>query len=121
MDTTDPKIFLVVGVIEPADVPRLCEELTELLSGSGGGDVGCDVICDIGGVTRPNLVTVEALARLRLTAQRLGRRMTVRNAQPAVRELLELVGLDGLLGEVTPPAAPEDRTTGTSASRPGTT
>lgn len=114
MDTTDPKVFRVVGVIEPADVPRLCEELTALL----GERDGPDVICDVGGVTRPGLATVEALARLRLTAQRRGRRMTVRNAQPALRALLELVALDGLL---TPPAAPEDRTTGTSASRPGTT
>ncbi|OKK06117.1 hypothetical protein AMK26_08575 [Streptomyces sp. CB03234] len=117
MDTTDPIVLRVAGVIEPADVPRLCEELTALLMGSGGGDV----VCDVGGVTRPDLATVEALARLRLTAQRLGHRMAVRGAQPAFRELLELVGLDGLLGEVTPPAAPGDRTMGTSASRPGTT
>ncbi|MGA4800995.1 STAS domain-containing protein [Streptomyces lavendulocolor] len=108
MDTTDPKVFRVVGVIEPADVPRLCEELTALL----GGRDGPDIICDVGGVTRPDLATVEALARLRLTVQRLGRRMTVRNAQPALRALLELVGLDGLL---TPLAAPGDRTAGTSA------
>ncbi|MEV3989490.1 STAS domain-containing protein [Streptomyces sp. NPDC049837] len=114
MDTTDPKVFHVVGLIEPADVPRLCEELTELLGGSDAGDV----VCDVAGVTRPSLATVDALARLRLTAGRLGHRMTVRGAGPGLRTLLELVGLDALL---TPPAAPEDRTGGTSASRPGTT
>ncbi|MDN3295902.1 STAS domain-containing protein [Streptomyces ficellus] len=114
MDTTDPNVFLVVGPIEPADVPRLCEELAELLGESGDGDV----ICDVGGVIRPGLAAVDALARLRLTAQRLGRPMVVRNAQPALRVLIELVGLADLL---TPPAGPEGRTAGTTASRPGTT
>ncbi|MER7107927.1 STAS domain-containing protein [Streptomyces sp. NPDC000229] len=118
MDTKDPIVLSVAGVIEPADVPRLCEELTALLGERG--DPG-DVICDVGGVTRPNLATVEALGRLRLTAQRLDRRMTVRNAQPALRALLELVGLADQLLTPTPPAAPGDRTAGTSASRPGTT
>lgn len=111
MDPRDREVFRVVGVIEPADVPRLCEELTELLTGSDPGDV----ICDVAGVTRPGLATVDALARLRLTAGRLGHRMTVRGAGPGLRMLLELVGLDGLLGEVTPPAAPGDRRGGTSA------
>ncbi|QGV78904.1 STAS domain-containing protein [Streptomyces ficellus] len=120
MDTTDPEVFRVAGLIDPADVPRLCEELAALL----GERDGPDVVCDVGAVTRPNLATVEALARLRLTAQRRGRRMTVRDAQPALRALLELVGLADLLlvtPPATPPAAPEGRTAGTSAARPGTT
>ncbi|MFF8830452.1 STAS domain-containing protein [Streptomyces sp. NPDC015131] len=109
MDTTDPEVFRVAGLVEPADVPRLCEELAALLGERGGADV----VCHVGAVTRPNLATVEALARLRLTARRLGRRMAVTGAGPELRMLLELVGLTDLL--VMPPAAPEDRTAGTSA------
>ncbi|GGU36136.1 STAS domain-containing protein [Streptomyces lavendofoliae] len=124
MDTTDPKVFRVAGLVEPADLPRLCEELTELL-GEGGGDGGDGfVVCDIGAVRRPDLATVDALARLRLTARRLGHRMAVRGAGPELRALLELAGLaDQLLTPppAPPPAAPGDRTAGTSASRPGTT
>ncbi|MET9799475.1 STAS domain-containing protein [Streptomyces sp. NPDC006368] len=116
MDATEPKVLLVVGLIEPAAVPRLCEELGELLGGSTAD--GGEVVCDVGGVTRPNLAAVDALARLHLTARRLGHRMAVRNAHPGLRALAELVGLAGLL---TPPGGPEDRTGGTSASRPGTT
>ncbi|WP_228979812.1 STAS domain-containing protein [Streptomyces sp. DH12] len=116
MDATDPTLFRVAGPVEPADVPRLCQELSALLR--EGTAAGGDVICDVGGVTRPDLATVDALARLHLTARRLGRRMTVRNAQPALRALLELVGLAGLL---SPPAGPAGRTGGTSAARPGTT
>ncbi|GAA2487093.1 STAS domain-containing protein [Streptomyces gobitricini] len=148
MDTTDPKVFRVVGLVEPADVPRLCEELTELLGGSGGGSGGEDadggtggrsadgtpgrgatgtahVVCDVGGVARPGLTAVDALARLRLTAGRLGHRMAVQGAGPELRMLLELVGLADLLltppPPPPPPAAPGDRTAGTSASRPGRT
>ncbi|MFG3504485.1 STAS domain-containing protein [Streptomyces sp. NPDC047821] len=121
MDTTEPKVFRVVGLVEPADVARLCEELTELLGGSGGDgvrDASGEVVCDVAAVTRPNLATVDALARLHLTARRLGHRMALRGAGPELRTLLELVGLFGVL---TPEAAPGDRTGGTSASRPGTT
>jgi ABC-type transporter Mla MlaB component len=117
VDTTDGAIvFLVAGLVEPGDVPRLCEELGALLAGQPRPCA--PVECDVGGVTRPNLALLDALARLRLTAQRLGHPLTVRNAPPALRALLELVGLDAVL---TPPAAPEDRTSGTSAARPGTT
>ncbi|WP_078887495.1 STAS domain-containing protein [Streptomyces sp. NRRL S-118] len=116
MDTTDPKVFRVVGVIEPGDVPRLCEELGGLLAGQPRA--GVPVECDVGGVTRPNLALLDALARLRLTAQRLGHPLTVRNAPPALCALLELTGLGAVL---MPPAAPEGRTGGTSAARPGTT
>ncbi|MEU7280172.1 STAS domain-containing protein [Streptomyces sp. NPDC045431] len=115
MDTTEPLVFRVTGPLGPDDVPRLCAELAELLDGAGAG---VPVDCDVVGVIRPGLDAVEALARLRLTAQRLGHPLTVRGAAPGLRALLRLVGLEALL---TPPGGPGGRTTGTSASRPGTT
>ncbi|WP_222870633.1 STAS domain-containing protein [Micromonospora sp. MP36] len=72
-----------------ADIPVLCADLAELLRGRGPGIVTCDV----GGVARPDVVTVEALARLRLTARRHGWQLVVRGAGP---DLLGLVGLLGL-------------------------
>jgi hypothetical protein len=47
-----------------------------------------------------DLPTVELLARLKLTAQRLGCRLALRDASPALDALLQLCGLrDALPGE----------------------
>lgn len=78
------------------DVPRLCARL-ELLYGAGAPAV----VCDASAVTAPGLASVEALARLRLTAGE--RPFWVTGAAPALRALLHLVGLVELLGE------PEER------------
>ncbi len=52
---------------------------------------------------RPDLAVLEALARLRLTAGRLGRGIQLRNACGELRRLLAWTGLDEAL---TAPAAP---------------
>ncbi|MFF3321529.1 STAS domain-containing protein [Streptomyces sp. NPDC002889] len=80
----------MAGRITPADVPRLCEELTACLTCADA----TEVTCDVGGLRQINLATVDALARLRLTARRLGARLTLRGAPPELVTLLELVGLD---------------------------
>ncbi|WP_308346793.1 STAS domain-containing protein [Streptomyces sp. ISL-66] len=74
------------------DVASLCARL-ELLYAAGAGAV----LCDAGAVTAPGLGTVEVLARLRLTAG--DRPFRVTGAAPALRALLDLVGLVELLGE----------------------
>ncbi|WP_149185031.1 STAS domain-containing protein [Streptomyces sp. TRM49041] len=125
MDDTDPIVLRIVGLIEPADVPRLCAELTALIADAGGGGPGIGVpggrptVVDVGGLVRPGLAAVDGLARLHLTARRLGHPLTVRNAAPGLRSLLTLVGLADQL--LRPPDGPGGRTAGTSASRPGTT
>ncbi|WP_175408896.1 STAS domain-containing protein [Streptomyces sp. TRM64462] len=134
MDDTDPIVLRVAGVIEPADVPRLCAALTALLKageglgegagegigeGSVGSAAGAPVVVDAAGLVRPGLAAVDALARLHLTARRLGHPLSVRNAAPDLRALLALVGLADRL--LRPPAGPGGRTAGTSASHPGTT
>jgi anti-anti-sigma regulatory factor len=55
------------------------------------------VVCDVGGILDADALTVDALARLQLTAQRSGRRVRLRNASPALRDLLALVGLCDVL------------------------
>lgn len=53
--------------------------------------------CDVRSIADPDAVTVDALARLQLTARRLGRHVMVEHASPALRELLALMGLSGVV------------------------
>ena len=62
---------------------------------SRGDDV---VIFEVGALVEPDLVTVDALARLQLTARRLGRRVVLRGAAAELRDLLELAGLCDVVG-----------------------
>ncbi|HEX2221730.1 MAG TPA: STAS domain-containing protein [Candidatus Limnocylindria bacterium] len=73
----------------PADLVRLCDGLRALLERSRARTVECDV----GAVTNPDLATIDALARLQLTARRSGGRIRLRDASVELRELLELLGL----------------------------
>ncbi len=77
------------GPIDPADVPDLCERARALLEATEA-DLA---ICDVGELVDPDAATVEALARLQLTAGRLGRRVTVRRACGELKELVALMGL----------------------------
>jgi ABC-type transporter Mla MlaB component len=80
--------FAVHGPITPADLPGLCERICALLEKSAAGVAYCDVSS-----VEPDAVTVDALARLQLAAQRRGCQVRLRNASD---ELLELVGFMGL-------------------------
>jgi ABC-type transporter Mla MlaB component len=85
--------FVVRATIARADIPALCARLADLLRGRAG-----DVVeCDVAGVDRPDMVTVEAVARLRLTARRHGSRLVVTGARPDLLMLLALLGLTELL------------------------
>ncbi|MDP2710986.1 MAG: STAS domain-containing protein [Solirubrobacteraceae bacterium] len=75
-----------------ADVPDADEDARVLV---GVRDVDV-VVCDVGGVDA-DLVTVEVLARLCLTARRLGCRLALRDASPELDELLAFCGLAGVL------------------------
>ena len=59
----------------------------------------------------PDLATVDWLARVALLARRQHGRMAVRGACPQLRDLIELIGLDEVLGADTsrspPPPLPE--------------
>lgn len=76
------------------DIPRLCERIRPLLDLAEHDPVDCDV----GALGEPDAVSVEALARLQLTARRLGRRLRFRGACGELQDLVALVGL----GEVLP-------------------
>ncbi|WP_328476378.1 STAS domain-containing protein [Actinoplanes sp. NBC_00393] len=80
--------FAVGAALTRADIPVLCAGLALLLRDQPAAVVECDVA-----VARPDVVTVEALARLRLTARRHGSRLVLAGAGPDLLALLALLGL----------------------------
>ncbi len=90
-------VLAVGGAITRRDVPALCERVRALLDRS---DVDA-LICDVSGLIEPDAVAVDALARMQLTARRLGRPMGLRNPGDELRELLAFFGLE----DVFPPCA----------------
>src|SRR5712691_152327 len=87
-------VLLLGGPLLPGDIPSLCDHARELFEGS----VGDFVVCDVGAVVDPDATTVDALARLQLTAKRCGRRLRLRRASSELRDLLGLMGF----GDVVP-------------------
>jgi ABC-type transporter Mla MlaB component len=75
--------------ITPAAISELRDRVRVLL---GVGDVEV-VTCDVGELADPDSVTVDALARLQLTARRLGRSIRLRHARKELQDLLVLTGL----------------------------
>lgn len=97
--------LVVAGPIAPADIPTLCARARMLLR---SGDAG-RLICDVGAVADPDGVTIDALARLQLTARRLGSQVGLRNVSRELQDLLDFVGLNGVL--------PPNATSGIEARR----
>ncbi len=73
---------------------------------------------DVGSVERPTLATVDALARLRLSAARLGLELRLRGAGDELAALLELAGLAAVLG-VEVRRQPEEREEAVGAEEEG--
>jgi ABC-type transporter Mla MlaB component len=96
----DATVVVLSGPIARADIPALCDRARVLLEGCGA-DL---VVCDVGALDDPDAVTVDALARLQLTARRLGRGIRLSQACGELRELLALMGLKDVLpvGAVLP-------------------
>jgi ABC-type transporter Mla MlaB component len=91
-------VFTLHGPVERAEIPALCERLRTMLAREGTGPV----VFDIMSLEEPDAATVEALARLQLTALRSGRRIRLRNSCGELHDLLALVGLVELLPVVGP-------------------
>jgi ABC-type transporter Mla MlaB component len=88
--------YAISPAVARADIPRLCADLAGRLRGCRAGGV---VVCDVTEVARPDVVTVEALARLHLTARRHGWRLVVHGADARLRQLVGLLGLAEALPE----------------------
>ena len=83
----------MIGPVTRDGIPALCERARRLLAGCDAGPVSCDVDA----LAEPDAVTIDALARLQLTASRLGYRVELQRAGGPLVELLVLSGLSDVL------------------------
>jgi len=81
------------GRLAPDHARELSARLRDLLLETGAGIA----VCDVGGLVDPDACTVNVLARMALTARRLGCAISLWDASPGLRELIALCGLDGIL------------------------
>ena len=87
-------ILLVISApITREAIPVLCACLRALLRENDAGFI----ICDVGTLVDPDAVTIDALARLQLTARRHGRELRLRHACPELRVLLAFMGFRDVL------------------------
>jgi ABC-type transporter Mla MlaB component len=84
--------FAIYGPIRAEDLPGLCDRVCAILRQSPASVA----VCDVSGV-EPDAVTVDALARLQLGARRTGCSVRLRNASPALLELVAFMGLADVL------------------------
>jgi ABC-type transporter Mla MlaB component len=83
------KGLAIRGRIARTDVAGLCDRARPLLE-TTDTDV---IVCDVGAIVDPDLSTIDALARLQLTARRLGRAISLSHASRELQELLTRMGL----------------------------
>ncbi|MEU9569330.1 STAS domain-containing protein [Streptomyces massasporeus] len=103
-----PPVLVLPGPVTREEVRGLSDEVRALLHGSGARVV----MCDVAGLGPPGLAAVDLLARLQLAARRAGGRIRLRDPDPALRVLLDLVGLrfevEGEVEEREPPLRVEE-------------
>jgi anti-anti-sigma regulatory factor len=86
-------VLVVEATIGAADARALADRMHALIEGQARRLVLCDVTV----IVRPDIATVDALARLALGARRAGCRVGLRHASPELRNLLALAGLGQIL------------------------
>lgn len=89
VDAMTPAVLVLAGPVTRGEVAGLCDDVRARLE-AGGARV---VVCDVGGLGPPGLGVVDLLARLQLAARRAGGRIRLRDPDPALHALLDLVGL----------------------------
>jgi ABC-type transporter Mla MlaB component len=86
-------VLVLSPPISKEDIRALCNGFQSVLERYPADAV----ICDVGALVNPDVVTVDALAHLQLTALRCGRGISLRNTCLQLRELLALTGLADVL------------------------
>ncbi|MDX3115792.1 STAS domain-containing protein [Streptomyces scabiei] len=89
MEATTPPVLTLTGPVAREQATGLGDAVFALLADADAGVV----VCDVAGIGPPGLAAVELLARLQLAARRAGGRIRLRGPDPALRALLDLVGL----------------------------
>jgi ABC-type transporter Mla MlaB component len=98
-DAEAPAVLVLCPPIGRADIPVWCERLAALVRGSDARVVTCDLT----DVVEADAVLVETLARLQLTAVRLGRTIQLYRASEPLTRLLVLTGLYQVIRERSGP------------------
>lgn len=94
MEPDDPRprprayLLVVPSPRSPGCVARLSEGVARIVA--AGVDV---VVCDVADLVRPDLLAIDAVARMQLAARRLGGSIRLLHAAPALAALLGLAGL----------------------------
>ena len=91
-------VVRVDGPVDPSTVAGLCARVAALLARVGAQAV----VCDVERLGSPEPAALEALARVGLTAHRMGRSAFVCGACPRLQDLLVITGLDGVLPRLGP-------------------
>lgn len=114
------RVLVIDEPVAVSDVPRLCALLRAVLRECRAEVVVCDVRA-----LAADAVTIEALARLQLTARLLGRRISLYGASPDLGRLVAFAGLAGVLPTAPTPRAFDGEASSTErgarsrTSRPG--
>ncbi len=87
-------LLTLSGVVARADMPALCARVHQLIDASRAALV----VCDVAELTDPDCGTVDVLARMQLTARRLGAELRLRGATDELHEVLALAGLCDVVG-----------------------
>ncbi len=87
----DPRAIAVAlpETLRPRDIPILCARLQARLCETAARTF----VCDLGALAEADLVAIDALARLQLTARRFGCQMRLSDPPDVLAGLLELTGL----------------------------
>lgn len=108
----EPSIIRIAidGPVDPVDIASIGDRFQALLQAAGGRQVECDVAA----LTSPDATAVDALARLQLTARRLGLEIRFSGASIELVDLLSFAGLLEVLSlngrlDVEPRRQPEQR------------
>lgn len=88
------RVWVVGPGIDHAGIAAACESFASFAECPGGDRL---ILCDVSAVAHPDLAIVALLARLQLTARRLGRGILLHRAQPRLVEMILFSGLGGVL------------------------
>lgn len=86
-------VWAIGGRIDRAHIPELCRDISALLDENAAGVV----LCDVGNLSDPDCVALDAFARLQLTARRSGARVMLLRASNGLKELLQFSGLEDVV------------------------
>lgn len=93
IDDVDEKVLVMGPSVMRAHIPELCDRARRLLE----DNPRATLVCDVGALLEADAVGVDALARLQLTARRVGAAFRLRDPSSRLMELLVLTGLSEVI------------------------